>query len=730
MTRILIVEDSPTQANELLFILTSEKIEAEIAPHAESALDRLDSAQFDLVLSDVVMPGLSGYELCRKIKNDPRTKDLPVVLLTSLKDVTDIVHGLECGADNFITKPYERDYLLGRLKSILANKALQSERRIHVDFEMSLLGKKVTLSSDKQQMLDLLISTFEEYIRTKKREEAAKLTQEALRESQKLLVSTLDGLPSSIAVLDHSGKVVAVNAAWRQAANCNQLLGACQTGDNYLEACAADQCQEACSAVIVGIRQVIAKEQDSFFMEVALESEHQRCWLTVRATPVEGADPARVVMALEDITERKQTDDRLRRTEEQLQQAQKLEAVGSLAGGIAHEFNNLLQAIVGYAGYAIEGLPENGQRYRDLDQVLKAANRATTLTRQLLSFSRRQALQRTHLNPNEAVTELVKMLRPLIGENIELRTILADEAGLIYVDRGQFHQMLLNLCINARDAMPGGGQLVIRTEHVDLGESYCECHPGVRTGRHLRLTVADTGCGMTPDVKERIFEPFFTTKEVGVGTGLGLAMVYGMVLQHDGVIHVYSEPGAGTTFRIHLPIADGGATTSATRSIANVSGGTETILVAEDDPMVRDLIVRILSRAGYEIVVAHDGEEALRAFVENADRISLALLDLVMPKMGGNRLFQRLKELQPDLQVVFCSGHDPAMNQAELIVAQGMPLIQKPFDPTELLWTIRSVLDATPGMAAVQQRPVAIGPQSPASAPTFSADPSVTPLAT
>jgi signal transduction histidine kinase len=386
----------------------------------------------------------------------------------------------------------------------------------------------------------------------------------------------------------------------------------------------------------------------------------------------------------------------LEKRDHQLRQAQKMEAIGTLAGGIAHEFNNLLQAIQGYTRYAMEGLDAEGERHKDLQQVIQASDRATALTRQLLGFSRREVLQMSDIEPNALVSSLVKMLRPLIGEHIKIELMLGENIGVVHADPGHLQQMLMNLCVNARDAMPGGGRLTIKSEDVRLTEAYCDYHHDIQPGRYLLLTVADTGCGMPPEVRDHIFEPFFTTKEVGKGTGLGLAMVYGMVRQHRGAIRVYSEVGIGTTFRIYLPTIDHASDALTPPAPKPASGGTETILVAEDDPLVRELAVRMLQRAGYQTITAADGEEAVGVFEDNVDRVALALLDVVMPRLNGRDAFQRMKAIKPTLPAVFCSGYDPQMAHVGLATDEEMRLIQKPFDPQLLLATIREVLDLEP----------------------------------
>jgi CheY-like chemotaxis protein len=316
------------------------------------------------------------------------------------------------------------------------------------------------------------------------------------------------------------------------------------------------------------------------------------------------------------------------------------------------------------------------------------------LTRELLGFSRRQVLERANLDPRELVTDLVKMLRPLIGEHIELHVSLATDTGLLRADRGLLQQMLLNLCINARDAMPAGGRLVLKTKRVDLTEKYCELHPPAKPGTYVMFSVADTGCGISPEVKERIFEPFFTTKSVGKGTGLGLAMVYGCVQQHAGTINVYSEPNLGTTFKIYLPITADVDSVADEVVVAPAAGGKETILIAEDEPLVRNLAVRILTRAGYSVLVAADGAEAVELFQANADVISLALLDAIMPKLTGRQVYERIKLIKPSLPVVFCSGYHPETGQVKLLMEQGVRTVPKPYDPDMLLRTIREILDS------------------------------------
>jgi PAS domain S-box-containing protein len=379
--------------------------------------------------------------------------------------------------------------------------------------------------------------------------------------------------------------------------------------------------------------------------------------------------------------------------EEQLRQAQKMEAVGLLAGGMAHEFNNLLQAISGYTRFAMKGLFPEDQRYDDLQEVCKATDRASTLTRQLLGFSRRSALQPKCANPNDVVRDLAKMVRPLIGEQILLEVICDDDLGTLWADAGQLQQALLNLCLNARDAMPSGGKLLLKTESVVLGDTSWDYGFHTEPGRYAVFTVADTGCGMTPEVRQRIFEPFFTTKGVGKGTGLGLPMVYGTVQQHKGAIHVYSEPGKGATFKVFLPLTRQNHEADAVEEAPLPPRGTETILLAEDEEMVRGLAVRILQRAGYTVLAASDGEEALCTFMEKREAIALVILDAVMPKLTGQEVYRRIQDAAPRTKVIFCSGYDPETAQSGFMLQRRLRMIEKPFLEDTLLRTVREVLD-------------------------------------
>jgi PAS domain S-box-containing protein len=382
------------------------------------------------------------------------------------------------------------------------------------------------------------------------------------------------------------------------------------------------------------------------------------------------------------------------RLQSQYLHAQKMEAVGRFAGGIAHDFNNLLSIVLTYSDFAIAALRPEDPLRADLTEIRKAAESATGLTRQLLAFSRKQVLSLQVLDLNSVVRGIEGMLRRLIGEEIELVTRLAPDLGRVTADPAQLEQVLMNLAVNARDAIPGVGRLAIETADVELDDEYARQHVTVQPGSYVMLAVSDTGSGMDEATRARLFEPFFTTKEAGKGTGLGLATVYGIVKQSGGNIWVYSEPGRGTTFRIYLPLERAGGEPPRRAPVAPSGGGDETILLVEDQDALRRVVERILTAAGYTVVAAANGHEALDVAERHSGRIDLVLTDLVMPEMGGGELVTKLAARFPGLRVLFMSGYSEDAVGALEGVAPGSHLISKPFAAAELTGRVRSVLDS------------------------------------
>ncbi len=413
----------------------------------------------------------------------------------------------------------------------------------------------------------------------------------------------------------------------------------------------------------------------------------EEIWALINRSYLNGRDAsAGFIVIVQDITARKALEDQLR-------QVQKMEAIGQLAGGIAHDFNNILQAILGYTQMLMLSLAPEDKNRATLREVEKAGEKAAVLTRQLLAFSRRQVLQLGPLDLNRTIEDLMKMLHRLIGENIDLKILPSQDLWTVHADAGQMQQVIINLCVNARDAMPKGGRLSIETRNVQFDDDFCTGHEWARPGRYVQLSIVDSGCGMDQETKSRIFEPFFTTKEEGHGTGLGLATVYGIVRQHDGMIHVASKIGEGSEFSIYLPITERTEEGILADTQEPVPGGHETILLAEDDEPLRFLATEILKLAGYRVLAAVDGEDAVRLYREHEKEVDLLLMDVVMPQKSGFVVLDELRTTRPDIRCLFMTGYSQNARQTDLILKQGYHLIRKPFNSTDLLRIVRKELD-------------------------------------
>ena len=371
-----------------------------------------------------------------------------------------------------------------------------------------------------------------------------------------------------------------------------------------------------------------------------------------------------------------------------------MEAVGRLAGGVAHDFNNMLSVIIGYSELLLERADTDGQVRKQCEEIKRAGDRAASLTRQLLAFSRQQVLEPRVLNLNTSVAEIEKMLRRLIGEDIDLRTSLDPTLGLVKADPGQIEQVIMNLALNARDAMPGGGKLIIETSNTELDDEYALHHPPCIVGRYVILAVTDSGVGMSQETKARIFEPFFTTKELGKGTGLGLSTVYGVAKQSGGYIWVYSEPGQGSVFKLYLPRVDGSEVQiRPAKSAPELLPGTETVLLVEDEQSVRALTRNLLEQGGYTVLEADNGAHAVEIAKQHHGPIHLLLTDVVMPGMNGPAVAEMILPIHPEAKALYVSGYSSSFGTQTGLVPAGANLFQKPFSRAALLRKVRNLLE-------------------------------------
>jgi PAS domain S-box-containing protein len=736
--RILLIEDNPGDARlvqELLWGATggASRFEIELADRLSQGLERLSTEETDVVLLDLGLPDSKGLDTVRRLRE--QTEKAVVVVLTGLDDEEVAVQCLQHGAQDYLVKGRFDGHLLGRsvryaIERKRAEEALRnSEGRYRALFEGAAEGILVADIETRRfkyanpavctmlgytteeltrlgmadihpkESLDHVVGEFEVQARGEKTLAPA---IPCLRKDGTVLYAdvvaapaVIDGLPCSIGFFtDVSERKRAEEEIERLARfpreNPNPVLRVAWDGTllyaNPASALLLDTwgCREGAKlpAYLLDVVRDVARSGENREVEV-------QCPERVFSIIVACVPPERYINLYgRDVTEKK-------RLEEQLRQAQKMEAVGRLAGGIAHDFNNILTAVIGYNSLLLGRLGEADPARREVAEVEKAAQRAASLTRQLLAFSRQQVLEPKVVNINRLVAEVDQMLRRLIGEDIDLATVLDAHLGNTKVDSGQLEQVVLNLALNARDAMPHGGKITIETANVDLDENYARQHVTARPGSYVMLAVSDTGCGMDAETQSRVFEPFFTTKEMGKGTGLGLSTVYGIVKQSGGYVWVYSELGRGTTFKIYLPRVEGDIEQLKPAVLeTEIAGGAETILVVEDDEGIRNLICEILEMNGYTVLKASDGNEALALAARSERPIHLTITDVVMPGVDGRELAKRLAIVRPDLKVLFMSGYASDAVLHNGIVEEGTPFLQKPFTPAALARKVRRVLDS------------------------------------
>lgn len=619
----------------------------------------------DVILLDIAMPKTDGVDVCQRLKADERLKDTPVILLTAPgTDVDSRAAAPDPGVEAALSRPWSARELATQTRAMVKVRAVNRLRRV-----------------EKARLEDLVV---EHARKLQKEQSERKRAEEALRYSNESWNNTFNAITDIILVLSREHDIIEINDAGCLALNRpkDQILGR--------------KCFELIhgrNSPILGCPCVQAVAERKACM-----GEYEECgkcysivvWPTVR----ECGQLVSLAHVATDITPDKQAEAERQRMAEQLRVSQKMEAIGSLTGGIAHDFNNMLCAIMTFTDIALESIGGDDSRQGPLVEVKKASERAASLIRQLLAFSRKQILQPVLLDLNRVTTELQEMLRRILGEDIALVPMLAPDLGLTMADPSQIEQLLMNLVVNARDAMPTGGRLTIETANVELDEAFMLRGSTVRPGRYVLLAVTDTGVGMDARTRARIFEPFFTTKERDKGTGLGLSTVYGIVRQSEGEILVHSHPGQGTTFRIYLPRSEATAQDAPMISpSAKRTTGKETILVVEDESSVRDLAKQGLVRAGYTVLTATSGGEALRLCEQHTEKIHLTLTDVVMPGIGGRAFAQQLVQQRPGIKILYMSGHTEGAIDNHGPLDPDAHFITKPFSLTDLRRKVRDVLD-------------------------------------
>ena len=756
--RVLLVEDNPGDARlifEMLRDVQAQAFDLERVDRLAPALERLGRAAVDVVLLDLGLPDSTGLSTFERASD--RATGEPIIVISGLDDERVALEAVRSGAQDYLVKGRIEGNLLARVihYAIERKRAEQqlraSEARLVAILEAALdahvtmdqvgnvlswnrqaeamfgwsqedvrgkrladlivppqhreahlaglrrflktgegpaLNQRLELSALRRDggefPIELAIApirlgtawVFSAFVRDIT---ARKAADAALRASELHHRTVLEHIADAVFIVDAEGRYLDVNP------RACDLTG--YTRDELLRMSSPDTYPEEDRVEARShLREIAAQtgRGSQFYERRLIRKDGTERAVEVNARPL---PDGRLLATARDVTERKQL-------ELQLRQAQKMEAIGRLAGGVAHDFNNVLTAIFGYVDLLREELPADSPAHQDLAEVRKASERAAALTRQLLAFSRQQVLEPIVLEPNGLIEDFEKMLHRVIGEDVKLRLALAQDVGNVRADSGQLQQVIMNLVVNARDAMPTGGSIILETANAELTEQYAELHQPVKPGGYVMLAVSDSGTGMTPEIKARIFEPFFTTKEKGKGTGLGLSTVYGIVKQSGGYIWAYSEVGRGTTFKIYLPRVDAPAEPLTRPKETGSLAGTETILLAEDDAILRPLARELLRKLGYTVLEGEDAESALAAARAHEGPIHLLVADVVMPGPSGRELARRLAAIRQQTKVLYISGYTDDAIVHHGMLEPGLHFLQKPFTPAVLARKVRDVLDA------------------------------------
>jgi PAS domain S-box-containing protein len=637
--RVLLVEDSATDAKLVVQELrrTRRRVEFERVDQAGAMREALEGKAWDVVLSDWSMPKFTALAALRILKE--KQLDLPFIIVSGTIGEESAVEAMRAGAHDYVLK-------------------------------------------DK---LARLVPAIERELRECAGRRGSQRTEAALRTSEARFAKLAESGIIGIVVGDLAGNIVEANDAFLRMVGYSEtdlLAGKIRWNDlaPAESRAGSDRTTEQLKAHGPGPPREMKY----------VRKDGSRVPVLVGAAQI---DESHTIAFMADLSAQKQAEQALHKTEEQLRQAQKMEAVGRLAGGVAHDFNNMLSVILSYGEVILGDLKPTDPLRADIEEIRKAASRAAGLTRQLLMFSRQQVTEPKVIDLHDVLTSMDKMLRRILGEDVELTLVAPKSAGRVMVDPSHIEQVILNLAVNARDAMPTGGMLTIETVNVVLDENYALSHLPAKAGSYVALAVSDTGTGMDRETQARIFEPFFTTKEKGKGTGLGLSTVFGIVQQSGGNIWVYSEPGKGTTFKVYLPRVDAEVDVMRPQAAPKTLRGTETILLVEDEEQVRAIVVSILRRHGYRILPAQHAGEALLVCENHQGTIDLLLTDVVMPQMSGPALAKRLAATRPEMRVLCMSGYTDDSIVRHGVLETGVAFLQKPITPACLTRKVREVLD-------------------------------------
>ncbi|PYV91536.1 MAG: hybrid sensor histidine kinase/response regulator [Acidobacteria bacterium] len=734
--RILVVEDEGIVAEDIQYRLENLGYAVPaVASSGEEAMKIAAETRPDLVLMDVVLKGtMNGVEAAKQMRD---LFNIPVVYLTAYSDDNTLQGAKVTEPLGYVLKPFEERELQTTIEMALYRHEMERKLRESRQWLATTLRciSDAVIATDTQGRVKFMNAVAEDLTGWKQEEALGKELSRIFKANHSILISR-DGREISIddsaaPIKDDHGDISGVVLVFRDISERKHAEDALRQSEeryrNVVERSIQGIMIHQDSIIqfanpafarifgysspeeVIGINiwtDLIPPEErellqartaaclrgESIPVHQAWQAIHKngtRVWIESGALRIMWHDRPAILAFLIDATERKNLEDQLRQT-------QRMEAVGKLAGGVAHDFNNLLTAITGYASLLLLKLQSDDPLRKDVDEIRKAGERAAALTSQLLAFSRKQILAPQNLDLNQLVANMDKMLRRLISEDIDLVTVPEKPLGWVKADPGQIEQVIVNLVVNARDAMPTGGKLTLETANVQFDEAYALSHVEVTPGPYAMLAVSDTGCGMDEETLSRIFEPFFTTKELGKGTGLGLSTVYGIVRQSGGHIWVYSEPTRGTTFKIYLPqVVESVRPLELSKGVTDLERGSETVLLVEDEEIVRNLVRNILQRKGYTVLEACNGNQALQVSESHSGPIHLLVTDVVMPGMSGRELAERVMTVRGEVKVLYMSGYTENAISRHGFLDPGVAFIQKPFTLAILTRTVRQVLDRT-----------------------------------
>ncbi len=712
---VLIVEDNSNDRRLLRYTLEHHGCTVSEAQDGEEGLELATRIQPDIIISDALMPRMDGFNLLRALKANPELSSIPFLFYSATyTGEPEERLALSLGATAFVVKPTEPENLWKKICAIMESQKAQQgviSQPAMDENEEHFLREYNRIVATK---LEEKVAELEEAIIQRKQDEDelrrvnAELTLEvderkraenALKEQEQELATIFENAPFVMLLLDGERKVHRVNAQACSFAgsSVSDMIG--RRSGEALRCLYALDTPEGCGfgphcpdcIVRLTVLDTFETGQSHHQVETRLpfllQGKEQTITFLFSTTKVMVAHQAMVLLSLQDISNYK-------KLESQLHHAQKMESIGTLAGGIAHDFNNILTVIIGYGDISLMSMDADDPLRHNIEFMLQASRRAASLAQDILLFSRKQICDKKSVDLNEIVRSVDKFMRRIIGEDITCTITLDDGTLSILADAHQLEQVLMNFATNARDAMPNGGSLSITTKQIKLDEEFIAAHGFGSNVMYAVLTVTDNGIGMNEETRLKIFDPFFTTKEIGKGTGLGLAVVYGIIKQHDGQITVVSKPGHGTTFRIFLPL------TLSTDNEIKVNStydkpdrGTETILLAEDDESLRNMVLSLLESFGYKVIIAVDGEDAVQKYRKNMKQIQLLLFDVVMPKKNGIDAYNEIRDIKPGIKVLFASGYATDAVQLKTLADDNAMFISKPYLPSNLLAIVRSMLD-------------------------------------